>query len=159
MLKRAGSLKGKPMLANCSVRYARQRGATIVEAAIVLNFLLVLTLGLFESGRLLMVRHLMDNAARSTARRAVTGTYHMTEASLVQHARRMIAVPLASPPVIQLYRADESGQPAGPWNHAAFGERIVVSIWVDYQPLIPGFGLIPESFPLQSVVVMRSEGD
>lgn len=131
----------------------------MVEAAIVLNITLVLILGIFESGRLLMVRQLMDNAARSTARRAVTGTYHMSEAGLVQYARKMIAVNLDPPPVIQLYRADESGQPTGPWDHAAFGERIAVSISVDYQPILPGFGLIPESFPLRSVAMMRSEGD
>jgi Flp pilus assembly protein TadG len=52
----------------------KRRGAAVVETAVVLNVLLLMVLGIFEYGRLVMIRQLMLNAAREGARMAVVGT-------------------------------------------------------------------------------------
>ena len=59
-------------------RRRRQRGAALVEAAIALPICLVLILGLFEFGRVVMIRQLIDNAAREAARQAIVGTTTLT---------------------------------------------------------------------------------
>jgi len=50
------------------MKNAGQRGATIVEGALVLWLLLLLTFGIIEFGRLFNVYHVMTNAAREGAR-------------------------------------------------------------------------------------------
>src|SRR4051794_26096439 len=51
-----------------------RRGAAVIETAVVLNVLLLGLLGTFEFGRMIMIRQLMDNAAREGARLAAVGT-------------------------------------------------------------------------------------
>ena len=55
-------------------RRLRRRGAAVVEAAIVLPLCILLLLSIFDFARLVMMEHLLHNAARSGARLAVTNT-------------------------------------------------------------------------------------
>ena len=49
----------------------RRRGAVIVEAAMVIPILLLLMFGIFEYGRFMLVRNVLNHAAREGARHAV----------------------------------------------------------------------------------------
>jgi Flp pilus assembly protein TadG len=53
----------------------RRIGAAAVEAAVVLPVLLYLMLGLWEVGRLVWIRTILDNSVREGARIAAGGTY------------------------------------------------------------------------------------
>ena len=55
-------------------RSRSRRGSVVVETAIVLSVLLTGLLGIFEYGRLGMIRQLMNNAAREGARMAIVST-------------------------------------------------------------------------------------
>jgi hypothetical protein len=137
-----------------------RRGATAVETAIVLNLALLMVLGLFECARLLMVRHLIDNAARAAARVASSGTYDRTEQQVRDVAERMlVGERFDGPPRIRIFRSDVNGNEIGPWTDAAFGEGIAVQIEVDYQTLVPTLGILPSPIPLSARSIMRSEGD
>lgn len=52
----------------------RRHGAAAVEFAIILPFLLLLLLGIWEVGRIVQVKQIVSNAAREGARAASTGT-------------------------------------------------------------------------------------
>ena len=51
-------------------RVGRRRGTVIVEAAFVLPLLLLLFVGIFEFGQILMTKQMITNAAREAARAA-----------------------------------------------------------------------------------------
>ena len=52
-------------------RLIKRKGAATVEFALVVPFLLLLLVGVFEFGRAIMVQQILTNAAREGARRAV----------------------------------------------------------------------------------------
>ncbi|WP_158633421.1 TadE/TadG family type IV pilus assembly protein [Tautonia sociabilis] len=138
----------------------RRRGATVVETAIVLNIALMLILGVFESGCLLMTTPLLDNAARAAARQAASGTYGTTEQEIREAAERLlVGTRFEEPPEILIYRIDTDGNPDGHWTDSAFGEGIAVQINARYTPIVPTFGIVPDPIPLSSRSIARSEGD
>ncbi len=51
----------------------RRRGVAVVELALVLPFLLVVVVGIWEVGRLIQVQQVLNNAAREGARLAAQG--------------------------------------------------------------------------------------
>ncbi len=106
-----------------------------------------------------MTRHLMDNATREAARAAVSGTYDLTEEEIRQVALHLLDALPGELPTVLVYRSDAEGGNLGPWDDAGFGERIAVRIEVEYIPIIPGFGILPETILLKSLAIMRSEGD
>ncbi|MCX7700921.1 MAG: pilus assembly protein, partial [Gemmataceae bacterium] len=55
-----------------------RRGATLVETALVISIFLMFLFGIFEYGRFVMTRQLMENAAREGARWAIANTYNGT---------------------------------------------------------------------------------
>ena len=60
-------------LSSTRCRLGRRRGVAIVEFAVVLPFLLILLLGIWEIGRMLQISQIVNNAAREEARKASTG--------------------------------------------------------------------------------------
>ena len=60
-------------------RQAARRGVAAVELALVLPFLMMLILGIWEIGRLAEAQQLLSNAAREGGRRASTGTVAVTD--------------------------------------------------------------------------------
>lgn len=140
-------------------RATRRRGGTLVETAIALNFFLVV-LGVFEFGRLMMTRHLVNNAARGAARLASSGTHDTPLAKIKEKAVELLAGQQFSPaPAVLVYKADANGNNTGAWDDAAFGQGIAVQVDVDYRPLLPTFGIVPSVIHLRSKSIMRSEGD
>jgi len=138
---------------------ARRQGVTIVETALVVAVFLLFLFGLFEYGRYIMLRQLLDNAAREGARLAIIGTTTKT----TQDIQNQVNTALVSQQqafdtvTIQVYKANAAGNSAGTWNSAALGERIAVQVDATYKPLIPTFGILPSTVSVRAKSVMRSE--
>jgi len=157
------------MLAKRSLKQCR-RAATAVETAFVLTICVILILAVFEYGRFLMIRQMVDNAAREGARQAVVGANTSASMTTIQTTvldylagqplRNTSGVPLSASD-IQVYLADPAtGAPAAPssaWTNATFGSTIAVSITAVYQPMLPSFGFLPTSITMKSTVLMQSE--
>ena len=141
-----------------------RRGQTVIETAIVLNVLLLVILGVFEYGRLLMIKQLMDNAAREGARMAVVSTQSGTPLT-TQQSQATVTNDLAGQQVnnlvIQVFEADPNTDAnIGAWTAATYGKDIAVTVDADYSPMIPTtLGIVPNPLHLSARSVMRSEAN
>lgn len=139
-------------------------GATVAETAVVLSLLVAILLGVFEYGRVVMIRHLLTNAAREGARMAVVGTALSPTASTQDIVKR-VEIALADRRLenleISVHEVDPStGEDRGEWGQAGFGSPIAVHITCDYSPVLPTtLGILPERFRLSAVSLMRSEAN
>jgi Flp pilus assembly protein TadG len=66
-------------------RIDRRPAATLVETAMVISIFLMVLFGIFEYGRFVMTRGLMENAAREGARWAVAHTYNVWRGKTKKH--------------------------------------------------------------------------
>ncbi len=152
------------MLLRSQVNCRKRAGATVAETAVVLSLFLAMMLGVFEYGRVLMLRHLLTNAAREGARMAVVGTALSPTASTQDIVTR-VEVALADRQLenlaISVYEADPStGENRGAWGQAEFGSPIAVQVACDYSPVLPTtLGILPDRFRLSAVALMRSEAN
>jgi Flp pilus assembly protein TadG len=145
-------------------KQGRRRGATVLEVAIALVILVVIVLGVFEYGRLVMVKQVMDNAARAGARLAVvsTNTNPPTTTAMIQAQVTSALGGMVQSPTILVYQSDinSGANISNNWNAAPFGSDIAVEIDATYQPIVPtSFGILPNPLPLVSKSVMRSEAN
>ncbi len=165
---------------------ARRRGTHAVEFSLVFPVLVLFMFAIFEYGRFLMVRQLLDNAAREGARQAAVQSgfaYNPTTQSYVAQPTTLSAIQntvlyrLAGQPVlnssgaplqatdVNVYRADPTtGLPMadakGPlWTNASFGESIAVAVTCQYQPMLPGLGFLTTPTPITFICLMRSEAN
>jgi Flp pilus assembly protein TadG len=142
----------------------RRGGRTLVETALVVNLMVVILIAVFEYGRLIMIKQIVDNAAREGARFAVVSTNTnppTTQTQIISTVNGfLVNQPLANLN-IQVYEADPTtGKSIGSWSSAPFGEDIAVQIDADYQPMVPAtFGILPSSLHLTAKSVMRSEAN
>lgn len=142
----------------------RRAGRTAVETAIVINVLLAILLAVYEYGRLIMVKQLMDNAAREGARLAVVSTNPnsgVTTATIQSTVTGFLAGQLYNNLTINVGPADTSGNinTAQSWNTVPFGSNIGVQVTLTYVPIVPiNFGL-PGVMQLTSKSIMRSEAN
>ena len=148
-----------------------RRGATTVELALVLGLCFTFFMGIFEYGRLMMVRNILDNAGprRSEAgggrhrfRAGVTGTNGdgtLTQAEILAHINLMLAQQ-APTAVSQVYATDSNGNQINgvAWNSGVFATGIGVKISYTYTPMVPTFGVLP-SMTITSKAVMQSEAN
>jgi Flp pilus assembly protein TadG len=136
---------------------ARRRGAATVETAFVLMLFILFLFAVFEYGRLLMVRHLLDNAAREGARQAVVAT-----AGADTEIQAIVTKFLAGQQqaTITIYKVNPTtGTNLGAWADAAFGESIAVQVDGTYHPILPTFGLLPDGFAVRGKSIMRCEAN
>jgi Flp pilus assembly protein TadG len=141
----------------------RRRGATLVETAIVLGAFLLFLLGVFEFSRLLLVRHLVDSAAREGARLAVVSTSSFNLAAIENEVRSRLAGQV-SDPIIEVYKVDPTtGANLGNWSSAGYGEYIAVRVTVTYHWMLPTFwnsqGMSATSTTLTGLSIMASEAN
>ncbi len=142
----------------------RRRGGTLLEVAIVLAVLIGIVLGVFEYGRIVMVKQVMDNAARVGARMAVvsTNTNPPTTTAMIQAQVTTALAGMIQSPTILVYQANitTGANISNNWSAAPFGSDIAVEIDYTYQPIVPTtFGILPTPLPLISKSVMRSEAN
>ena len=130
---------------------ARRSGTTIVETAIVSLVCLTFMFAIFEYGRYVMVRQVMENAARVGARMSVVmPTSYVSAAVATQQVNDAIthalaSIPLSGTPTVTMFQADNSGNNIGPWTQTPFGRNIVVQIDGDLPVMFPTFGFIPNN--------------
>ncbi len=142
----------------------RRGGQTVVETALVINLLLLVILGVFEYGHIIMIKQLMDNAAREGARMAVVST-QTNPATTTAQIQSAVSGYLAGQPVqnlaINVFEANPTTNAnIGPWTAAPFGVDIAVTVDADYQPMIPtSFGILPNPLHFTARSVMRSEAN
>ncbi len=147
-----------------TIRLHVRRGAAVLETALVLNLLLLGLLGIFEYGRLVMIRQLMDNAAREGARLAVVGTAadpEVTTAQIQSTVLSYLAGQSLSGVSVSVYQANPTTWAnIGLWNQTPYGGAIAVEIDATYVPIIPTtFGILPSPMPLKVVSMMLSEAN
>ena len=145
-------------------RSRSRRGSVVVETAIVLSVLLTGLLGIFEYGRLVMIRQLMNNAAREGARMAIVSTTSQPTTATQQitdTVNTCLAGQAIQNVVIQIYQADPTtGANLGPWNLTPYGGSIAVQIDGDFVPVIPtSLGIIPVRIHFTSLSMMLSEAN
>jgi Flp pilus assembly protein TadG len=129
----------------------RRSGATVVETAVVSLVCLTFMFAIFEYGRYVMVRQVMENAARVGGRTAVVmPTSYVAPATATAQVdaainQALASIPLSGTPTITLFQADNSGNNIGAWTATPFGRNIVVQIDGDLQVMFPTFGFLPMS--------------
>jgi Flp pilus assembly protein TadG len=123
---------------------------------------------IFEYGRYVFVRQMMENAARSGARVAViTPTSYLSAASANSAVDGAVQTALAGIPAQNMtwtaYQSDTSGNNIGVWTNTPFGNNLVVKVDADLTLLFPTFNFITgtssSSIHITTTSMMRSEAN
>jgi Flp pilus assembly protein TadG len=138
----------------------RRRATTIVETGLVLTAFLLFLFAIFEFGRFIMLRDLLDNAAREGARQAIANTNTLATSDI----QNIVTSYLAGQPInvtsFNVYEVNPTtGANIGPWTNAQFGQQIAVDVQASYTPLLPTFGILPNPVIMHSKVIMCSEAN
>jgi Flp pilus assembly protein TadG len=135
-----------------------RRGAAIVEAAIVMNVFLLLIFGIFEFGHFVMVKQLMDNAARDGARMASTGALTVSTAQIQAQVTTELNGLGPSNLQINVFQANPTtGANIGAWTNAGLGNTVACQITGTYQPMLSIAQLIPNPIAVTSEAMVYSE--
>src|SRR5438552_1808251 len=135
------------MIVKCK-RQARRTAGTMVETAVVSLACFLFMFALFEFGRVIMLRNLLENAARSGARVTIVldADAYSNPTQLVTDA---VTAALAGADLqninIQVYQSNSAGTNTGSWTSAPFGQNIIVQIDADVALMFPAFGWVPQS--------------
>ncbi len=136
----------------------RRRGATVVEAAIVMNVFLLFIFAIMEFGNYVFVKQLMDNAARDGARMASMGPLTTTTAQIQAQVTTELCNSGPTSLNIQVFQANPStGANIGAWTNAGLGQTVAVQISGNYQPLLSLASLLPTAIPISSTAMVYSE--
>lgn len=135
---------------------SRRRGMTIVQTALVLSIALVLIFSVYEYGRLLMMKHIMENAAREGARFAVAHTNDMTKADIEAEItkflhgfdKQLIGFEInIKAKVLRGGGANgDKGTALATWTDAAYTDGIIVEIKGNYKADLPTLQFLPNAF-------------
>lgn len=138
-----------------------RRGTTLPELAFVIAVCLLFLFGIYEYGRFVMMKNLLDNAAREGSRYAVVQPYDATTTAVQNQVMNYLAGQAnhLQPLTIQVFQADSNGLNIGPWTEAQFGQYIAVQIDGDYRPFFPNLLQLPSTMHLQARSVMYSEAN
>ncbi len=145
-----------------------RRGASVVEAALVLPIVLIFLLGILEYGRYVMMMQVLTNAAREGAHYALAHTepftlqgvtYGNATSDVQAIVSKFSAGQQLTGQTIQVYKSDVSGNSLGAWTGAASGEPICVKISGTYNFMIPEMLSLPSSKAVTAQSIMRSEGN
>ena len=143
-----------------------RRGASAVEMAVALPAFLLIVFGIFDYGRLFLVRHMMDSAAREAARYACVNTSTATVAQVKAKADPQMNAIKGSlvgntftSDVFWIDAAVSSGAKQYPFSAAPWGASVGVTIEANYKPI---FSLVFGGFAsinLKSGCYMLSEAN
>jgi Flp pilus assembly protein TadG len=137
-----------------------RHGAVAVEVAIVLPIAFLLMYAVFEYGRAMTTKQLLDNATRAAARQAVVGTTTLTTADIQTTVTNYMGGLSLQGMNVQVYQADPTtGANIGAWTSAANGQCIAVQVTGTYIPIVPKLTLLPNSLSMSSKVLMYCEAN
>jgi Flp pilus assembly protein TadG len=154
---RSASLGQCPMTRRSHARSTRG-GASAVEAAIVMNVFLLFLFAIMEFGHFVMVKQLMDNAARDGARLAATGQGTVTTAQVQALVTQELVNQAPTGMTIQVFQADpNTGANVGAWTSASLGQPIAVKITGQYTPMVSLANLLPLPVNVTSEAIVYSE--
>jgi Flp pilus assembly protein TadG len=155
-----GPLRGAAPRSSSGRQAARgtRRGASTVEAACVMNIFLLFIFAIMEFGHFVMVKQLMDNAARDGARMAATGVTTVTTAQIEALITQELCGQGPTGMNIQIYEANPTtGANVGAWTSAGLGTPIVVQITGQYTPMVALANLLPLPINVKSEAMVYSE--
>ena len=147
--------------------HSRRPAATMVEMAVVITIALMFFFGIFEYGRFVMTRQLMENAAREGARYAAVHTNDGTTAAIQNYVDLKLSmgtkqlVGYNKTTSIVVFASDATGNAISgkTWNDSAFGEAIGVKITGTYKPSLPTLLFMQTTFTITSKSIMVSEAN
>ena len=135
-----------------------RRGASAVEAALVMNVFLLFIFAIMEFGHFVMVKQLMDIAARDGARMAATGVNTLTTAQIQAQVTTELVNQGPANMSIQVFQANPTtGASVGPWTSASLGQPIAVKISGQYNPMVSLANLLPLPINISSQAIIYSE--
>jgi Flp pilus assembly protein TadG len=147
----------------------RQRPAgVLVEMAFVGMFCFFLMFAIYEYGRYVFARQVMQNAARAGGRVAVvTPTSYLSASAANSAVNTAVTTAMAGIPVQNFgwtaYQADTSGNNIGSWTNTPFGNNLVVQLDADLPIMFPLFkfltGSTASSLHITVKCMMRSEAN
>lgn len=141
-------------------RKQMRRGLTIVETTIVIALVMLIIFGIYEYGRFVMVRQVVQNAAREGARLAVVSANTLETVDIQNRVSNYLAGQQLNPVTIQVYWADpNTGAYVGNWKDASFGQGIAVDVNGTYRPVLPSLLFMSATIPVQVRAVMYSEAN
>jgi Flp pilus assembly protein TadG len=139
---------------------SQRKGAVMVETAIVLSLFLSLIFGIFEFSRVLMVRNLLDNAAREGCRYAIANNTSTTISSDVQ---TVVSTFMAGGTMgLTNFTVSVTGTHQGTStavNSLTAGDLVTVAVsgTFKFMNIVPLYRM-PTSFTMSSSVIMVCEG-
>jgi len=145
-----------------------RRGASIVEAALLLPLVMLLLMGILEYSRYVMMRQVLTNAAREGAHYALSHsepvtilgvTYGNATSDVVAAVNKAMGGQQLVGQTVQVYASDTVGNNIGVWNDAGAGETVCVKITGNFKMVVPSLLYLPASLPVTATSVMRSEGN
>jgi Flp pilus assembly protein TadG len=146
----------------------RRRGATAVEAALVLPIVIVFLFGILEYGRYVMTLQVLTNAAREGAHYALTHTqpvtisgvtYNNTTSDVTNIINKALGGQVLTGQVVQIYAADSVGNNVGSWTATQVGQSVCVRITGNYRVILGNMLHLPTNIPIVAQAVMRSESN
>lgn len=143
----------------------RRRGASIVEAALVISIALLFMFGIFEYCRFIFLLQVSENAAREGARFAIARTADGTTLADVQNyvTSKMAGrnTDLSGYAVVVENVDPNTGVPivGANWNDAPFGGAIRVRVTGTYNPMLPTMLKTQTSIQIRATSMMSSEAN
>jgi Flp pilus assembly protein TadG len=130
----------------------------------VLSVLLMGIMGVFEYGRIVMMRQLMDNSVHRGARLAVVGTAAqppVTTQQIIDTVNNGLAGQALSNVNVQVFQADPvTLANIGAWDTTPYGGAIAVQLDADYKPILPStMGIVRNPIHFRAISVMLSEAN
>jgi Flp pilus assembly protein TadG len=140
--------------------FKTRRGAYSVEVAIVLPVAFLFMFAIFDVGRAIATKQLLDNATRAAARQAVVGTTTLTTADIQTTVTNYLGGLTLQGMNVQVYQADPTtGANIGVWTKAENGQCIAVQVTGNFVPMIPKFSLLPSLLSMSSKALMYCEAN
>jgi len=137
----------------------RQRGAALVEFALVASLLCLLLFGIIEMGLIFQDQALVSEAAREAARSAAVGNTTLTAQTVAVNSGAGLGITMGN---VFLEQSADGGQTwvvlgdTGTANNAATGALIRATVTYAH-PLVTGFVFSGSSKTLTAKMVMRRE--
>jgi Flp pilus assembly protein TadG len=140
-------------------RTTARRGATIVEAAVVISLFLLFLFSIFEYGRYVMMENLLVNAAREGCRYALVHSQDPTVVADVQaQVRSRLGGQDTQLPDLNI-SVFPTNSPSAALSTINPDDPITVRVTGTFSTMLPSMFFLPSSFTIRSSSIMTCEGN